>query len=102
MTSLVVTTDADADFDDILAYLRREAGIHLAVGYGGRFDLALQRLIKFPQSGPRRPALGKNVRIAIVPPYLLIYDYTPEDDRIILLRVLHERRNITGELVRRR
>ena len=59
-------------------------------------------LLRFPESGPPRPALGKNVRIAIVSPYLLIYDYTPEDDRIILLRVLHERRNITGELVRRR
>jgi plasmid stabilization system protein ParE len=46
--------------------------------------------------------LGQNVRIAIVSPCILIYDFVAEDDVIFLLRILHERRNITRELLRRR
>lgn len=41
--------------------------------------------------------LGADMRCVIVPPYLLIYDYTLADDTIILLRVLHGRRRITRE-----
>ena len=43
-----------------------------------------------------------NARIAIVPPYILIHDYDPQDDALVLLRVLHERQEITRDLVRRR
>jgi toxin ParE1/3/4 len=44
--------------------------------------------------------LGPNARIAIISPYLLIYDYSAKDDAVTLLRILHERRNITQELIR--
>ena len=40
-------------------------------------------------------------RMRASPPYILIYDYEPAEDAIVLLRILHERRNITAELVRR-
>jgi hypothetical protein len=30
MTALLVAADADADFNDIVAYLRREAGVRIA------------------------------------------------------------------------
>jgi len=45
--------------------------------------------------------LGARTRIAIVQPYLLIYDYAPGDDALTLLRILHGRRNITRALLRR-
>jgi toxin ParE1/3/4 len=102
MTSLIVAADADADFDDIFAYLRREAGTRVAVDYGLRFNTTLQRLLKFPESGAPRPMLGQTVRVAVVSPYILIYEYVPEDDVMLLLRVLHERRNIARELLHRR
>jgi toxin ParE1/3/4 len=88
MTRLVVTTDADADFDDILVYLQRVAGAHVAADYARRFNLTLERLIEFPQSGAPRSRLGPNARIAIVSPYILIYDYRMADDAVVFLRIL--------------
>jgi toxin ParE1/3/4 len=100
MTRLVVTAEADSDASDILDYLRREAGARVAADYGRRFGLTLERLVDLPQTGAPRPALGPNARIAIVSPYLLIYDYTHDDDMLTLLRILHGRRNITRSLLR--
>jgi toxin ParE1/3/4 len=101
MTRLVVTTDADSDFHDIAAYLQREAGERIAADYGRRFDLALQRVCRFPRSGSPRPRLGAATRVVPVPPYLMVYDYNMENDTVVLLRILHERRNITQPLLRR-
>ena len=101
MTRLVVTPEADADAIDILAYLHREAGPRIAENYSHRFQDALDRLAELPESGAPRPTLGPNTRIAIVLPYLLIYDYAPDDDTLILLRILHGRRNITRMLLGR-
>jgi plasmid stabilization system protein ParE len=61
MTGLVVAADADADFNDIVTYLRREAGARIAAHYSRRFNLTLERLLKFPQSGAPRPMLGQDV-----------------------------------------
>jgi hypothetical protein len=44
--------------------------------------------------------LGPAACIAIVPPYILIYDYDQENDALVMLRLLHERREIARELVR--
>jgi hypothetical protein len=63
-----------------------------------RFRITIERLIGLPQSGAPRPTFGQDARIAIVSPYILIYDYVAKDDTVVLLRVLHERRNITREL----
>jgi toxin ParE1/3/4 len=101
MTRLVVTTDADSDFDDTIAYLQRQAGERVAADYGRQFDLVLHRVCQFPRSGSPRPALGAMTRVVRVSPYLVIYDYSIENDTVVLLRILHERRNITRSLLRR-
>jgi plasmid stabilization system protein ParE len=80
MTRLVVTSDAEADTTEILAYLAQEAGANVATEFGRRFRVAVERLLDFPQSGAPQPRLGSETRIAIVAPYVLIYDYTREDD----------------------
>ena len=100
MARLVVTADAEADTNDILAYLEREAGNLVARSYGRRFRHAIERLVDLPESGAPRPNLGANVRIAIVSPYVLIYDYTHDDDTLTLLRILHGKRNINRDLLR--
>jgi toxin ParE1/3/4 len=101
MTRLIVTAEAEADTRDILAYLEREAGPLIAEKYGRRFRLTLERLLDMPGTGAPRPALGPNVRIAIVYPYILIYDHAPDEDSLALLRILHGRRNISRDLLRR-
>jgi toxin ParE1/3/4 len=100
MTRLVVTADAEADTADILAYLAREAGPLVAADYGARFQTVVQRMIDLPESGAPRPRLGPNTRIAIVAPYVLIFDYAREDDVLTLLRLLHGKRNIARLLHR--
>jgi hypothetical protein len=45
--------------------------------------------------------LGPLTRIAIVLPYVLIYDFSEVDDRLVLLRVLHGHRKMTERLLRR-
>jgi toxin ParE1/3/4 len=102
MTRLLVTPEAEADINDILDYLHKEAGARVAVSYGHKFATLIERLVESPGIGPPRPALGPDARIGIVPPYLLIYDFTAPDDTLTLLRVVHGRRNITRRLMPRR
>jgi plasmid stabilization system protein ParE len=102
MTDLVVTANADADFEGILGYLEREAGVRVAESYGRKIGECLVRLVEFPGIGTRRPALGTDTRIGIVRPYILIYDYAAATDTLTLLRIVHGRRNITARLIRQR
>ncbi len=101
MTRLVVTADAEADTRDILSYLEREAGPVVAAEYANRFRSTLKRLVDLPETGAPRPNLGPKIRIGIVSPYILIYEFVGEDDSVILLRILHGKRNIARELRRR-
>lgn len=87
MTRLVVTEDADADIEEVLAYLEREAGPRVAEDYGRKFGACLARLVEFPGIGTRRPTLGADTRIGIVRPYILIYDYVSAADTLTLLRI---------------
>jgi plasmid stabilization system protein ParE len=102
MTQLVVTADAAADTNDILSYLVQEAGSQVAEKYAGQFRVTIERLLRWPESGAPRPHLGEDVRIAVVSPYVLIYQYSRGDDTLVVLRMLHGRRNITDRLLRRR
>ncbi len=46
-----------------------------------------------------RPAIGQNIRIGIVSPYIVIYRYSERDDTVTVLRLVHGRRRITGKLL---
>jgi toxin ParE1/3/4 len=54
-----------------------------------------------PRPARRGKPLGPDAHIAIVYPYVLIYDYVQANDTVTLLRVLHGRRNITRDLLKR-
>src|SRR5262245_31043024 len=102
MTRLSVTADAEADLNDIIDFLRNEAGAPVAADYGYKFRASIERFIEYPRLGSPRPALGPDTRIGVVPPYVLIYDFNPDDDTLTLLRVVHGKRNITDRLIGRR
>jgi len=101
MTRLVVSADADADTGEILDYLAREAGQMIAEVYGRRFQTTLERITDMPESGAPRQSLGPEARVVVVYPYILIYDYAKTDDTVTLLRILHGRRNIAGDDLKR-
>jgi toxin ParE1/3/4 len=101
MTTLVVSADAEADTIDILAYLTTEAGPLIAAEYGDRFHTTIERMVELPESGAPRPHLGSNTRIAVVAPYVLIFDYDQDHDLLTLLRVLHGKRDIASVISKR-
>ena len=69
-------TFAPAAIDDaraILSSLAEKAGRSVAEAYFNRFKATFDRLATFPRSGARRRLLGASVRIAVVHPYIVIY-----------------------------
>jgi toxin ParE1/3/4 len=99
MARVVVSFVADADTAGIIAYLTNKAGRATAAKYNALFENLYDRLAVHPDSGPPRPVLGPNIRIGIVPPYIVIYDHEPAADLITVLRIVHGRRRITGKLL---
>jgi toxin ParE1/3/4 len=99
MARVLVVPAADEDIEDILADLARKAGHATATRYGGLFDQLYDRLAAHPAIGPRRPALGPDIRIGIVSPYIVIYRFTDDDNTVTVLRVVHGRRRITAGLL---
>ena len=100
MTTLVVSANAQNDIDQILDYLVREAGVATTARYAERFRQSIALLVDFPRSGAPRPSLGSSARIAIVYPYVVIYDYDTIDNAVIVLRIVHGKRNITRRLIK--
>ena len=101
MARLIVAPEAQADISSILSYLRLKAGPAVADRYVDGFDVATERLVLFPGIGSPRPELGADARTTMVDPYLLIYDYHLDQDTVVVLRIVHGRRNITMDMIRR-
>ena len=99
MARVVVAATASADQAAILGYLHAKAGARTVTKFRSLFSALYDRLAAYPASGPRRPRLGAGIRIGIVSPYIVIYRYTPEDDTVTVLRVVHGKRKITGKLL---
>ena len=102
MARLIVSHEARSDIGEILLYLRHEAGPAVALDYSEGFERAADLLTEFPGMGTPRSELGADARSVMVKPYILIYDYSQGGDAVTLLRVVHGRRNITVDMIRRR
>ena len=100
MAHIVITAPADADSAYIINDLDEKAGWTVADRYEADFDKIYDRLEMFPQSGAPRPALGRHVRICVVSPYVILYEYLEADDAVMVLRLVHGRRRITRKTVR--
>ncbi len=100
MTKIVVSPRADTDFDEILDWLAERAGQGVADRYAADLDATYDNLARFPAIGFPRSNLGRRTRIAVLSPYLVIYDHLPEIDTINIVRILDGRRKITRRLVR--
>src|SRR5580692_2083002 len=99
MARLVIASSADADFAEIITDLATKAGWRTAAKYEELFENLYDRLADHPRSGAPRPAFGQNIRIGIVPPYIVIYR-NEDDGTVTVLRIVHGRRRITGRMLR--
>ncbi len=99
MARVVLTASADADTAAIFNYIKARAGQTTAAKYRELFKKLYERLADHPDSGAPRPALGANVRIGIVSPYIVIYMHAPAADNVTVLRIVHGRRRIVARLL---
>ncbi len=99
MARIVITSSADADAEAIIRDLGEKAGKAVAQRYVSELDQLFANLAQFPESGPPRPALGKDVRIGVVFPYVILHEYDRVGDVVHVLRIVHGRRNITRRLL---
>jgi plasmid stabilization system protein ParE len=98
MARVVVSSPANADSNEVLAYLARVAGPATADKYDALFTEVYERLAVDPDMYAVRPALGPKVRAAVVRPYLVIYEHTSQDV-VNILRILHGSRRIRRSLL---
>ena len=75
------------------------AGGRVAGRYNADFDKIYERLADFPQSGAPRSRLGKHVRMCIVLPYLIFYEYVEAEETVRVMRVVHGKRKITRKFL---
>jgi toxin ParE1/3/4 len=99
MARVVIAESADEDAAAMVVYLAEMAGYSIAERYNAEFEALYERLADIPGLGSRRPALGEHARVAIVYPFLVIYDWS--DDTVTVLRILHGKRRIARELLKR-
>ena len=98
MARVLLTSLADADVADIIADIGAKAGRRTAEKYVAEFDRLFMRLGEYPLSGAPRTTLGPSVRIALLRPYVVIYDFDRSRDAVTVLRVLHGRREMTRRM----
>ena len=99
MARIIVTTSASAYQGAILNHLHAKAGLGTVVKFRSLFAALYDRLADHPASGPRRTALGSNIRIGIVSPYIVIYRHSEGDDTVTVLPIVHGRGKITGKML---
>jgi plasmid stabilization system protein ParE len=101
MARVIVSPFAIADQDEILRYLAQEAGVAVAEKYDAAFRALLLRLSDFPGIGAPRPMLGDSIRIYAINPYVVIYEGSPDSDTVLIHRVVHGRRDIRPDAIKR-
>jgi toxin ParE1/3/4 len=99
MTVLRVTQKAARDIDEIFEYLANLAGRRTAEHHFLRLQTTIDRLLDWPESAQRRTEFGANIRLAVVAPYVVIYRYERVTEHLTVLRVLHERQNMTSDMI---
>lgn len=83
---------AQQDLLEIEANLRAEAGQNTALKYARRITQRFEALCDLPFTGALRENLGEGRRVAVVAPYLIIYQVDPGE--VLILRVAHGARDL--------
>lgn len=100
MPKILFTAAAASDAAAIYAELYAKAGQATVLKYRALFARLYRRLAEFPDSGAPRAKLGRNIRISVISPYIILYRHAEADDLVIVLRLLHGRRKISGKMLR--
>jgi toxin ParE1/3/4 len=94
---VIVSDRADADLVQIYRYLL-EQGPAGAESFAREIDRKFRNLSDFPFIGRDRSTLSSGIRSIVAHPYVIFYRVEPEG--IVIVRVLHGRRDIDAEFQR--
>ena len=100
MARVAFTAAADADAAFIFDDLYTKAGKSTVIKYRAALKTLYEHLAEFPESGAPRPKIGPNIRIGVIPPYVVIYRHTEADYTVRMLRIVHGHRKIKCTLIR--
>ena len=100
MTRVVVTALASADTATILRSIASGSGHNSALKFELRFRKFYRRLSEHPESCDARPNLGRDIRVGVVFPYLVIHRSDRKHDTVSNVRVVHGHRRLTRRLLR--
>jgi plasmid stabilization system protein ParE len=101
MAQVRLSGQSRRDLLTLLEHLTDKAGARVARKYEQLIQKAVVRLRRFPESGSPRPELGEATRIVIVDPYVIFYDWLPEQETALILRILHGRIEMTAGVLAR-
>lgn len=93
---LIRSAAARRDLIDIWKYVATASSAVMADNLLAEIDRATLRLAKHPFSGRPRNDIAVGLRSILVSPYLVIYSVT--DTAIEIVRVLHERRDVSSAI----
>lgn len=93
---VIVSSRAQADYEDILAYSERTWGEDQALAYEAAIDRALDDVGSFPQIGRARDDLSPGYRSFPVEQHVIYYSVA--DIAVTIIRILHAKMNPIGRL----
>ncbi|MBX9590692.1 MAG: type II toxin-antitoxin system RelE/ParE family toxin [Hyphomonadaceae bacterium] len=99
MARIIVSPQAEHDLAQIVDEISDTAGPAVAGNLLGRIVAVIDKLALVPNaSGRLVPALGKEIRCHAIGSYNVYLRYDEAADVLLVVRVLHGRRNITAAL----
>ncbi|HDZ19434.1 MAG TPA: type II toxin-antitoxin system RelE/ParE family toxin [archaeon] len=89
MVQIEWSEEAKADLDDILSYLSKSS-TQYANSFFERVHEAIDNLISFPKIGRKVPeSKNERDRELSIQNYRLIYRFIKEEDKIIIMMIIH-------------
>jgi toxin ParE1/3/4 len=88
---------ARIDYAEILLYGQLTLGEGQMRKFEAKLQRSLQLLARNPLSAQLRPDLGPDLRARSISPYIAFYRI--EEGVVMIARILHERRDVTGEVI---
>ena len=96
MVDVVLTRLARADLAEIDRYTFAQYGTEAADRYTRGFATAFDLLARHPQAGATRPDLGDGMRCLVHHRHRVFY--ACDDQRVVVIRVLHHARDARSQL----
>lgn len=92
LISFLLSKDADADLNEIFDYTEAEHGFNQAVKYLSDLDNLIEQLVKTPNLGKERKEIKKSIYSIVEQEHVIFYEI--RKDYILIVRILHGRRDI--------